>query len=58
MKKCDVLHMPSQATSAQQIARIPIGLATLWYGMLTASVDGPEPVPMDWILQTVEAMLS
>ena len=23
------------------------------HGMLTASVVGPEPVPMDWILQTV-----
>ena len=22
-------------------------------GMLTASVVGPKPVPMDWILQTV-----
>ena len=23
------------------------------HGMLTASVVGPQPVPMDWILQTV-----
>ena len=23
------------------------------YGILTASVVGPEPVPMDWILQAV-----
>jgi hypothetical protein len=23
------------------------------HGMLTASVVGPEPVPMDWMLQTV-----